>query len=241
MFEKIKTLEEFVAYIRTKLGEPKTRVELSDSQIHTNLHDAVQLYREYSSENGNWRSFLVLDTTRGQQKYTLPEEVMSVISSKRSRNTSAWVLAQLSGAAASDVLNLKQFDMVSFVMLNHWLRYLRIITPSPYRFFYNNNIRELTIMPTPSKDEKIFLEVINMATLDELYDERWIKDYTLSLCQILLGDVRSKMGSLPGFGGQITLNGGDLVQRGEDDKKRLEDELILSFKFSRPPFPVFHI
>lgn len=240
LFENIKTLEEFKLYIRRKLGEPKVRVEIADSQIEANIHDTVQLYREYASGNGNWRNYMVLDVTATVQDYVLPDNVMQVIDSKRSKNTSAWVLAQLSGAAASDVLNLKQFDMVSFVMLNQWLRYLRIITPSQYRYQFNNNTKTLKIMPTPTRNDRLFLEVMTMATLAELWDERWVKDYALALCYISLGEVRGKLQSLPGFGGSVSLNGDALTSKGEDMKKDLEHDLIQSFKWSKPPLPFFH-
>ncbi len=241
MAEHVKTLDEFIDYIRGKLGEPKVRVELANSQITRNLYDAIQYYREYATGNGNWHSFMTLDTEADVQEYTLPESVMEVLSSKASKNTSAWVLAQLSGAAASDVLNLKQFDMVSFTMLNHWLRTLKIITPSSSRYHYNNNTKNLKIIPSPSVNGKMFLEVVNMATLDELYDEKWIKDYSLALCRIQLGELRGKLKSLPGFGGQVQLNGDDLLNRGVSDRDDLENDLVGEFKYSRPPFPVFHV
>lgn len=240
MEEKLQTLYELKQYIRTKLGEPKVRVELADSQIEFNIHDAVQMYREYARGNGNWRNYMALDLVANQQAYTLPENVMNVIDSRKATNTSAWVLAQLSGAAASDALNLKQFDMVSFVMLNHWLRYLRIITPSPYRYQFNNNTKELKIMPTPTTDARMFIEIITQADLDELYNERWIKEFSLALSMISLGRVRSKMQSLPGFDGNVQLDGTDLLSSGEEYRKTLEDDLILSFKWSNPPLPYFH-
>lgn len=238
--ESIKTVLEFIGYIRTKLGEPKVQTNLANSQIATNLNDAVQLFREYATDNGNFRGYMALQLLVSTQDYKLPDDVMQIGYTKRgTETTSAWVLAQLSGYAASDVLSLKSFDMVSYTMLQHWIHTLRIITVSPYRFLYNNNTKILHVIPTPNRNDKVFLEVFKEEQLDNLLNERWIKDYTLALCRISMGDIRSKFQSLPGFGASVLLNGETLKQEGLAEKEKLEDNLILSYQFSSPPFPIF--
>jgi hypothetical protein len=238
--EQIKTIDEFKGYIRTKLGYPKLRVELADSQIETNLYDALQLFREYSTGRGNTRSFLVLDLVVGQADYKLPDYVMQVGYDKTSQTVSAWVLAQLSGYAASDVLSLKSFDMVSFYMLQQWLHYLKYITVSRFRLFFNVNSKVLHIAPVPDDSlTKLFIEVFGQSPTDELLNERFIREYTLALCKITLGETRGKFQSLPGFNNAVSLNGETLKTEGKEEKEKLEDDLINQFKWSSPPFPVF--
>ena len=48
---------------------------------------------------------------------------------------------------------------------------------------------------------------------------QWIRQYTLALSMETLGLIRSKMGTLPVPGGNVTLNGADLVSKGREDKK----------------------
>jgi len=238
--EQIKTELEFISYIRTKLGEPKLRVELADSQIKTNLYDALQLFREYSISRGNLRDFLVLDLIVGQQDYQLPETVMQVGYDKTSSSVSAWVLAQLSGYAASDVLSLKSFDMVSFYMLQQWIHYLKYITISKFRLFFNSNTKILHIVPAPDDSLlKLFIEVYTQASTDELLNERFVREYTLALCKITLGEIRSKFQSLPGFNNAVSLNGETLKTEGKEEKDALESDLIKEFKWSSPPMPIF--
>jgi hypothetical protein len=238
--EQIKTVIEFKDYIRRKLGEPKIRVELSDSQIETQLYDAVQLFREYSTNRGNTRGFMALDLVVGQQDYKLPDNVMQLGYDKTSQTVSAWVLAQLSGYAASDVLSLKSFDMVSFYMLQQWLHYLKYITVSKFRLFYNMNSHILHIVPSPDDDlTKLFIECFYSAPVDELMNERFVREYALALCKIQLGEIRSKFQSLPGFNNSVSLNGETLKTEGQAEKEKLEDDLTLNFKWSTPPFPVF--
>lgn len=54
---------------------------------------------------------------------------------------------------------------------------------------------------------------------------QWIRQYTLALSMETLGLIRSKMGTLPVPGGNVTLNGADLVSKGREDKKEFVTKL----------------
>lgn len=54
---------------------------------------------------------------------------------------------------------------------------------------------------------------------------QWIREYTLALCKILLGRIRSKMASIPIPGGDLTLDGDSLLTEGQADRERLETDL----------------
>jgi hypothetical protein len=55
---------------------------------------------------------------------------------------------------------------------------------------------------------------------------QWIRQYALALSKEQLGLIRSKFGTIPIPGSDLTLNGGDLVSNGREDK----DKLITSLK-----------
>jgi len=54
---------------------------------------------------------------------------------------------------------------------------------------------------------------------------QWTRQYTLALSKELLGLVRSKFGSVPIPGGELQLNGSDLVSNGRDEKEKLITQL----------------
>jgi hypothetical protein len=54
---------------------------------------------------------------------------------------------------------------------------------------------------------------------------QWIRQYTLALSMETLGYIRSKMGTLPVPGGNVTLNGSDLVSKGREDRKEFITKL----------------
>lgn len=53
---------------------------------------------------------------------------------------------------------------------------------------------------------------------------QWIRQYCLALCKELLGLIRSKFSSVPIPGGDLTLNGGDLVSQGREDQEKLRTQ-----------------
>jgi hypothetical protein len=55
--------------------------------------------------------------------------------------------------------------------------------------------------------------------------KQWIRQYVISLSMEQLGLMRSKFGTLPVPGGNVTLNGTDLVSKGREDKKDLVTKL----------------
>lgn len=54
---------------------------------------------------------------------------------------------------------------------------------------------------------------------------QWIREYTLALCLVMLGRIRSKMKTIPIPGGDVTLNGEDLIQQGQSEKERLQTSI----------------
>ena len=54
---------------------------------------------------------------------------------------------------------------------------------------------------------------------------QWIRQYSLALARELLGIVRSKFTSVPIPGGDLSLNGDNLVSQGRDDKENLKTKL----------------
>ena len=54
---------------------------------------------------------------------------------------------------------------------------------------------------------------------------QWIREYTLALCKETLGLIRSKFSTVPIPGSDLSLNGGDLISQGRDDKSKLLQEI----------------
>jgi hypothetical protein len=55
--------------------------------------------------------------------------------------------------------------------------------------------------------------------------KQWIRRFALSLCKETLGQVRSKLGSIPIPGNDVTLNGPALISEAKEEQSALRDEL----------------
>jgi hypothetical protein len=55
--------------------------------------------------------------------------------------------------------------------------------------------------------------------------KQWMRQYTLALSKELLGLIRSKFGSVPIPGGDLQLNGADLITQAKSEKEMLVKQL----------------
>ena len=55
--------------------------------------------------------------------------------------------------------------------------------------------------------------------------KQWIRRYALALCKEILGQVRSKFGTIPIPNDSVTLNGSDLISQAREDQQNLKTEL----------------
>jgi hypothetical protein len=55
---------------------------------------------------------------------------------------------------------------------------------------------------------------------------QWVRQYTHALCRELLGLIRSKFGSVPIPGGDLTLNGAELITQGREDQANLKTKIV---------------
>ena len=124
------------------------------------------------------------------------------------------------------------------------------IRKSSYSFEIRNN--KLTIFPTPQGAVKLWFDYVVVETRDNpikiektglitdlsnipynkisyshINDigKQWIYKYTLANSKEMQGIVRSKYGTVPIPGAEVTLNGTDLIAQGREDKVNLLTEL----------------
>ena len=61
--------------------------------------------------------------------------------------------------------------------------------------------------------------------LKDIYSKPWIRDYTLAVCKVMIGEARGKFNTIASPQGGTSLNGGELKQQGMTEMERLDVEI----------------
>ena len=98
-----------------------------------------------------------------------------------------------------------------------WLRWMP--APDPYKPLYaDNSIYGVSNLSNSPFGNLKYTQINSIG-------RQWIRTYTLALCSELLGLIRSKFKSLPIPGGEVQLDGDNLITRGREDKEKLMTDL----------------
>ena len=93
-------------------------------------------------------------------------------------------------------------------------------------FYYDTVTRKLEIVRRQRNEETVLLWLYNDKPdgilLQDRYAKPWIRDYTLGVCKIMLGEARSKFATIAGPQGGTSLNGDQLKAEGQQELERLE-------------------
>ena len=90
---------------------------------------------------------------------------------------------------------------------------------NPFDPAYNDGTIEGVSMPS-----NVPYNWVKYSTINSM-GKQWIFDFTLASCKELLGLVRSKFSTVPIPGGDLQLNGSDLVGNGREDQDKLKTKL----------------
>tara|TARA_Y100000592_G_C5473019_1_gene320608 strand:+ start:1474 stop:3084 length:1611 start_codon:yes stop_codon:yes gene_type:complete len=134
------------------------------------------------------------------------------------------------------------YEDAIYTRMSHWSYEIRNnnlrIFPMPYTGGPQKMWVEFSVPTSPVEDagngRGTFEGVNNMNTLpfsNLPYDtinsigKQWIRRFALALSKETLGQVRSKLASIPIPGDSVTLNGGDLISQAKDEQDKLREEL----------------
>lgn len=82
---------------------------------------------------------------------------------------------------------------------------------------YGSSVAAASRVAGPSQ---LAYTIIPPSSINEI-GRQWVRQYCLAICKEILGRVRSKMGSIPIAGADLTLDGPALISEGREDMERL--------------------
>ena len=98
------------------------------------------------------------------------------------------------------------------------------------QFHYDVATKQLTITQRPRADnETVLMHTDNfrpdITLLKDIYSKPWIRDYTLAVCKVMIGEARGKFNTIASPQGGTSLNGGELKQQGMTEMEKLDVEI----------------
>lgn len=224
--------------IRSLLGAPSLRVELTKQQLDTCIDNALLMLRKHSTYSYK-KAMFFLDLKPNQQIYKMTNrcvgfnKITDVITLYRPKS-GAFKLAysqndNFAFAALQQMYTLGSFDMLTFHLANAYVKELDTLFASRIMYQWLERSRELKLYQMPRAKERVLVEAVIERTEQELLTDRettyWLQRWTLAEAKSILGQTRGKFVTLPGPNGTTQLNGSDLMTQVNDEKTFLIEQL----------------
>jgi hypothetical protein len=228
------------AYVRDMLADGMVEVELDPKHYETALDRALSRFRQRSSAAVE-ESYMFLELVQDQNEYRLPNEVIEVQSifrraiGSRSGLGAGGTLFEPFNLAYTNSYMLSGSMMGGLATYELFAGYQKLVGRmfgAYIEFKWRQSNHTLTILQRPfAQGEQVLLRTHNyrpdFVLLQDIYARQWLRDYTLAVCKLMLGEARSKFGSIAGPGsGGITLNGTALLTAGTAELEKLDKELV---------------
>lgn len=225
-------------YVRAMLGDGMVEVELDPTHYEIALNRAITKFRQRSS-NSVEESYMFLELIQDVNEYRLPNEVVEVQSifrraiGSRSGLGAGGTLFEPFNLAYTNTYLLSGTMMGGLATYELFAGYQKLVGRmfgSYIEFKWKPTSHILTILQRPfAQGEQVLLRTHNyrpdFVLLQDNYAKQWLYDYTLAVCKLMLGEARSKFGSIAGPGQAIQLNGATLKQEGDKEIEKLEKEI----------------
>lgn len=225
-------------FIKLMLGDGMIDVELDPAHMELALERALTQYRQRSS-NAVEESYLFLELIQDQNEYRLPDEVIGV------REVFRRAVGSRTGLGAGGTL----FEPFNLAYTNTYLMsgsmmgglatydafagYQKLVGRmfgSYIEYNWKPTSHTLDILQRPfAQGEQILIRSYNFrpdwVLLQDIYAKQWLRNYSLAVCKQILGQARSKFGSIAGPGSPITLNGTALLSEAKEEMEKLDKEV----------------
>ena len=232
--------------IKYELGYPVLDVELAPEQLDYAISRALLELRSRSSIAYK-RGFFFMSILPEQQKYVLSNKISGMnkivdilgvyrlTSSFLSSAHGAGVYGQI---VLQHMYQMGSFDLLSYHMMSEYTKLLEMLFAARVTFSWNEQTRELFLHNRfPLYERQICIEATVERTEQDIMSDRyasaWIHKYAAAQCRLMLAEIRGKFSSLPGAGGSISLNAGELRQAAQQEMEMCIQE-IESYAVDKP-------
>jgi len=232
---RIKTQEALKEYIKTSMGAPSIRIELTDDQLNICIDKAIEIYAEFGYDGMKTQTLLV-NLTKGVNKYYLPDNVMAVTGLQALNTYSSFINIPAGYTLAMNPITLNMLDSVSNIDIQAMtakmaqMSTLRNIFDISINFDFNFNSKELTFFEPPVSST-VLLELgveYEPNPIDNIYNNMWIKQRAIGEAYLMWSGVVGKYSSQLVNGSEI--NYADIQAKGEAIIEKSNEDLEEQFE-----------
>ena len=230
--------QEVFEYVKANLGEGMIDVELDPKHYQIALERAINRYRQRSS-NAVEESYAFLQMKKNQNTYILPDEIINVrrlfrrTVGSRTEGGEGGTLFEPFNLAYTNTYLLRAGATGGLATYFAFASYQELIGKmfgSFIQFHFDVATKKLTITQRPRADnESILMHTYNfrpdITLFKDIYSKPWIRDYTLAVCKVMLGEARGKFNTIAGPQGGTSLNGEARKNDGLQMMEKLDAEI----------------
>jgi hypothetical protein len=230
--------QKVIDYVQAMLGSGMIDVELDPIHYNTAIDRALAKFRQRSS-NAVEESYGFITLEVDQNDYILPKDVIQVRQlyrrsiGSRSGGGDGGSLFEPFNLAYSNTYLLSSTNMGGLATYYAFASYQKQVGKmfgSDINFTWNRTSKVLTIMQRPRGPEEVLMWMYNYRPdfnlLQDPYAGQWLKDYSLAVSKLMLGEAREKFATIAGPQGGTQLNGAALKGEGKAEMELLEQDLI---------------
>ena len=221
-------------------GERGVDIELADSDFNYAIDLALDRYRLRSS-NSVEESFVFLTVQPNVTTYTLATEIEEVkVVYRRTFGGGGYGMNfdPFGAAMVNQMYTMQNPGSIGgggsgwLATYDFSMQYQKLagkMFGQDVMFTWNRFTKKIVFQRNFIGNETVALHVMNTrpeeAIINDTLSKSWIRAYAIAMSKMMLGESRSKWGSLPGPSGGITLNGESLKTEAQTELDRLETEL----------------
>jgi len=234
--------EEFIIYIRSRLGEPLIQLNVSEFQVQQAVDEALQYYRDYHY-NGSWHAFYIHEITHqdmDNRYFDVPEDIIGVTTiydassnSGMGLNTSiysgAWQVnydllfnqGTLTGSFLSFYMNKTYYDMINSLLVG--MKSIR------YNM-HQNRVYLDSVWENYKIGDKFVIDcwqVLDPDANPDVWADRWLIRYATAKLKYQWGENLSKFNAT--LTGGITVNGQQIKQEAQEELRNIEEVMIRDY------------
>lgn len=224
--------DQFYEDIITLLGGTLVDVELDKKEVSLAYHMAKKTFVQRGHNNLD-RAFYPLQVEKGKIVYPVDSTIDVVnniikpsgFSSTEDPFTMGAVQQLFGYGSHSEILSPGSSFMIYELTLHH-LDNIRQKTVEDMEYVLNKRTHTIQLLKPPRANQTWLLDCYKTPSDEVLEEVEWILRYTLAECKMFLGRAYRKFSNLSTPSGDNQLDGDNLVREGQEEKQRLEDEIL---------------